>query len=59
MPDFDMKFTDHKPFDDWMNLYYGEEDKYTFQYSLYYPDTPDNGGKRCLSPLESLSSPLL
>ena len=31
MPDFDMKFVDHKHFDDWKNIFYGEEDKFEFQ----------------------------
>ena len=56
MPDFDMKFKDHKHFDDWMNLYYGEEDKYTFQYYFIYSGTPDNGGNQSVSPLEFSSS---
>jgi hypothetical protein len=28
MPDFDMKFPDHKHFDDWKMIVYGEEDKF-------------------------------
>jgi hypothetical protein len=44
MPDFDMKFKDHEHFDDWINIIYGEEDKYTFQYLHCHLDTLDNGG---------------
>lgn len=44
MPDFDFKCEDHKHFDDWKNIVYGEEDKYEFQYLPFHVDTRDSGG---------------
>jgi hypothetical protein len=44
MPDFDMKFPDHEHFDEWKNIYYGEEDKFEFQYLTSYKDILANGG---------------
>jgi hypothetical protein len=45
MPDFDMKFKDHKHFSPWLHLLSNEEDKYQFQYFYYNKGTLGNGGK--------------
>jgi hypothetical protein len=57
MPDFDMKFADHKHFDEWANIYYTEKDKFEFQYSNNYEDTRASGGtpSEYLEELQSLS----
>jgi hypothetical protein len=44
MPDFDMKYQDHKHFTPWLHLLANEEDKFTFQYVHCNSDTLDSGG---------------
>ncbi len=57
MPDFDFKAVDHKHFDDWKNIYYGEEDKYEFQYLPFHADIRVNGGTPLVSQEEYSYSP--
>lgn len=44
LPDFDMKFEDHKHFNDWNTIVYGELDKYEFQYKNNNKGIQVNGG---------------
>jgi hypothetical protein len=39
-----MKFEDHMHFDEWNNIFYGEEDKYEFQYRNSNAGILDSGG---------------
>jgi hypothetical protein len=55
LPDFDMKCEDHKHFDEWHDIFYGEEDKYEFQYQNCDIDIQDNGGTQLV--LQAESSP--